>query len=506
MATPVSSWEERLRLSLKSGLIDQRADVSKAGSFQTLAQGDGESIGTSPDAYSIDIHTYVVSHAILGEFSEEERNTHGARQIIDRTKSSLLTLVRGTPKASLLHHISQNLDLDPESVLEYYGFLDTFRIRSLPSRTPPVATIRFISLGMFSPAPFMEGGAAQLRSELNAQLRDHYEECLNDDHPGSERCRRINVHDTRFFTVEQQATLLTHEESTGSWSGVWFTDFGSKSSLKPWIPKSIAGIEAQFYPVVPRGQCSMSSTDAQPSKTLQTNTTPNVFLQEGTDKNAMSEEDCQLCVKDPFMFLSDIYDTSALSWMQVFSYLRASLELLPEEPVDQGSQLRAQGAQLRADKDFLDHAICYFSEVTSFLKHPPKTWQQSTRSKDVATRLITDFEVLRHEAEDLSRRCSESISIAMSTISILDSQKSLDEARRVQFITFLAFIFIPMTFIASCFGMNIVELADPGSDLRTYFTIAVPFTVVMLMVPIWIEYREWMRTKVRVWHSRSRGR
>ncbi|KAF2685912.1 hypothetical protein K458DRAFT_263366, partial [Lentithecium fluviatile CBS 122367] len=397
----------------------------------------------------------------------------------------ILTVVRGTPKATLLHHICDGLNLDPGGILEYYGFRNTFRIRSLPSRSPSTATVRFISLGVFSPAPILEQGAEQLRAELNHQLRAHYRECLNDDRPGMERCRRINVHDGRFFTVEQQATLITYEESTASWSGVWLTDFGSNSSLQPWIPQSSPGVKAQFYPIAPWGECSMSSMAPQGLRKnidIGRYTHPNPFLRALTD---LSPDDCRLCEKDPFMFLSDIYDTSALSWMQVFSYLHASFASLPPSPTD-------QAPRLRADKELLDRSVSYFSEVLSFLKHPPETWQSHARSKEVAKRLITDFEVLRAEADSLSKWCSESISIAMSTISILDSQKNLAEARRIQFITYLAFIFIPMTFIASCFGMNIQELANPGSTLRMYFTISVPFTVVMLMIPAWIELKDWV--------------
>jgi len=299
----------------------------------------------------------------------------------------------------------------------------------------------------------------QLRAVLNTQLQAHYRECLNGDRPGVERCRMINVHNDRFFTVEQQATLLTYDESPGSWSGVWLTDFGSKSSLRPWIPQQGAGIEAQFYPIAPWGQCSMPLVDR---RTLRSGSNkrdfvyPSPFSRALSDDFTIPEEDRKLCNEDPFMFLSDIYETSALSWMHVFSYMRASFASLPPSPTD-------QAPILRADKVVLDRATCYFAEVISFLNHPPITWQKSDRSKDVARRLLTDFEALRVEAESLSKRCSESISIAMSTISILDSQKSLAEARRVQFITYLAFIFIPMTFIATCFGMNIQELADPGT-------------------------------------------
>jgi hypothetical protein len=501
MALQVQSWTEKLRFSLRIGLFDQRVDIHQAHSLEILAKGRGK-ISSSPDAFSMDIRKYVEKHSILGDFDARDWQRYGQDQILDLARSKTITFVRGTPSSSVLHHISNTLNLDPEFILEYYGLPDTFRIRSLPSRTPPVATVRFISLGIYAPAPVLEQGPIQLRAELNSQIQEQYRECLNNDRPGVERCRRINLHDGKFFTVEQQAILVTYDEVPASWSGVWLTDYGTPSSSRPWIPRSCVGVEAQFYPIVPWGQCSMSASDSQPgARGLNSHNFahPNPFLRAHTDRTFMSEEDRHLCDEDPFMFIADVYDTSALGWMQFFSFLRASFENLPTSPTD-------QAPRLRSDKELLDRAICYFSETRSLLHHPPKAWQRSKRAKEVATRLKIDYKVLQHEAESLSTWCSEAISIAMSTISIMDSQKSLAEAHRVQLITYLAFLLIPMTFIASCFGMNIQELAEPGSTLRMYFAISVPFSATMLLIPVGIETKGWVTAKFKLWKFKFRGR
>lgn len=489
-------WKKDLRFALQTGLLDQRADIIQARAIEGLLNGDPRLIMSSPDAFSMGIEDYIEKCELIGELGLLNAATNTA---IDCCLSSIVTVIRGTPRASLLHYLGRNLNLKPESVLEHYEFPNTFRIRSLPSRPSSVITIRFISLGVLSFPPELEHDATALRAELNHQVREYCRAGLGDDRIGIERCRKINMHDGRFFTVEQQATFLTYEDSRQSWSGILLTDCGRPSSFRPWIPQSRPGIDAQFYPAASSGICSMSSINCENVPRVADDkrnyNRPNPFLRAFSDKLIMSSSDRKLCVNDPFMFLSDVLDTSTLSWMHVLSYLRASYESLPPSPSD-------QAARLRADKEMLERGLCYFTEVLSFLRHPPENWQHTNRSKEVAQRLETDFKVLHNEAESLSTWCTESISIAMSTISIMDSQQSLAEARRVQLITVLAFIFIPMTFIASCFGMNIQELSQLGSTLGRYLSIALPFTLSMLMIPLWIEGREKIMRKLRVWRCK----
>lgn len=149
--------------------------------------------------------------------------------VIDCSLSSIVIVIRGTPRASLLHYLGRNLNVKPESVLEHYEFLKTFRIRSLPSRPSSVITIRFISPGVLSFSLELEHNSIALRRELNHQVREYCRAGFRDDRIGIERCRKINMHDGRLFTVEQKATFLMYEDSRQSWSGIFLTDCGRQS-------------------------------------------------------------------------------------------------------------------------------------------------------------------------------------------------------------------------------------------------------------------------------------
>jgi Mg2+ and Co2+ transporter CorA len=51
----------------------------------------------------------------------------------------------------------------------------------------------------------------------------------------------------------------------------------------------------------------------------------------------------------------------------------------------------------------------------------------------------------------------------MSSMSISESKKAISQAERVGKLTFLAFIFVPLSFTASFFGMNVKEFGESTS-------------------------------------------
>lgn len=63
---------------------------------------------------------------------------------------------------------------------------------------------------------------------------------------------------------------------------------------------------------------------------------------------------------------------------------------------------------------------------------------------------------LKAEIDETLARLTSTFQAVMSTMSIVESQKAISEAETVSKLTSLAFFFIPLSFVASFFGMNIV--------------------------------------------------
>ena len=76
--------------------------------------------------------------------------------------------------------------------------------------------------------------------------------------------------------------------------------------------------------------------------------------------------------------------------------------------------------------------------------------------------------------------------------SIKESQRSIEEAVAVKRLTQLAFIFIPLSFTTSVFGMNINEITGTGAKLSTFLATAVCIGIAVGLM--W-----WLFGKVEQW-------
>jgi Mg2+ and Co2+ transporter CorA len=81
---------------------------------------------------------------------------------------------------------------------------------------------------------------------------------------------------------------------------------------------------------------------------------------------------------------------------------------------------------------------------------------------------IARLAMLSQQADELQRFLMDSFQLLMSSISVKETQNAADQAKmsmeqaaRTAKLTQLAFVYIPLTFVTSIFGMNVRELSDP---------------------------------------------
>jgi hypothetical protein len=86
-----------------------------------------------------------------------------------------------------------------------------------------------------------------------------------------------------------------------------------------------------------------------------------------------------------------------------------------------------------------------------------------------------DKDELLKEIDHIIDRLQTTSTSLTSNMGLLDSRRSIDEAHAVARLTELAFIFIPMSFAASVFGMQVKPFADPV-PLSNFFIVAVVVT------------------------------
>lgn len=81
-------------------------------------------------------------------------------------------------------------------------------------------------------------------------------------------------------------------------------------------------------------------------------------------------------------------------------------------------------------------------------------------------KFIDRAETLRDEVTATSTRLDTTFSSIMSTMSIIESQKAISQAEGVAKLTSLAFFYIPLTFVAGIFGMNLTLSCTPSDNLQ----------------------------------------
>jgi Mg2+ and Co2+ transporter CorA len=82
----------------------------------------------------------------------------------------------------------------------------------------------------------------------------------------------------------------------------------------------------------------------------------------------------------------------------------------------------------------------------------------------------------------------ETFQLLMSSISMQDSQASIEQARRSTRLTQLAFIYVPLSFVTGIFGMNIKELNGSVLDFWAVFVCLIAVVLVTAIVFLFLHY------------------
>ncbi|KAK8188799.1 uncharacterized protein BKA78DRAFT_380872 [Phyllosticta capitalensis] len=86
--------------------------------------------------------------------------------------------------------------------------------------------------------------------------------------------------------------------------------------------------------------------------------------------------------------------------------------------------------------------------------------------------------------EDVLRHIESTSNALTGSLSIMESRKAIKEAEQVTKLTQLAFFFIPLTFVAGIFGMNLKELADLNIWIWAITSVALLLASYLVLYPI----------------------
>lgn len=182
----------------------------------------------------------------------------------------------------------------------------------------------------------------------------------------------------------------------------------------------------------------------------------------------------------PLYAVGDIFRHSACSSNQMVNMLISRVEdVLRASYLDRHEALSLK--DLRFIKNVLDEHSAYLEEVVRFLESGVSAWlsPQPTNVESIVTNnkkgtgnkkmndaidatqieLLEDYRCLLRRSQRLAARCKDGTDIIINGAALRESQRGIEQAEEVKLLTKLVFLFAPLSFVTSIFGMNFVDLS-----------------------------------------------
>lgn len=213
--------------------------------------------------------------------------------------------------------------------------------------------------------------------------------------------------------------------------------------------------------------------------------------------------DFELLKSDPFFLFASLLRTSLQSWAQLLNILtdvmkssQSTLELSTKE-------LRYDLDQLRYHIGFVNRAKEQVSELIELAKRGGCISWPKASSDEQRKRKRTIQRQLECDCINLIDRCSFMLASYESATAVLvgfaqlkASEKQMSEAKEVSSLTMLATIFIPLSFSASIYGMNISQW-QPSLSVWWFLGTCL---VSLLFTGVYLYKQWWIQETRDLWH------
>lgn len=174
-------------------------------------------------------------------------------------------------------------------------------------------------------------------------------------------------------------------------------------------------------------------------------------------------------------------------WEENLRYLdkeikRISFRELRNPELNINSVLHDRREDLASVKEGLAETEMYFpAQVYKYFGIHPD-WRSLPRTQK------GNLERLIDTATKLEAFLMETFQLFMSSVSVQDSHLSNAQARRGSQLTFLAFVYVPLSFVTGIYGMNIKQINSSGLNIWVCFVTLVPVTILTGMVFLAVKF------------------
>ena len=425
--------------------------------------------------------------------------------------SSALVFIRGFASANWLKAFANKYDLGTElfqrhlQSLAYPVGRDFYSYPVLPSASRQI-------FQLIIPTICLQGGTFPKDSEdLSFERQSIKESMLN----YMKAVRKARVTDSvvrqhyllskRDYLLEQMISIEIKPTAQGCRTIVWM-DHGRDlaDSIKgPWVPAAqSSNWETYLIPILVKQRKS-------PGLSLDIKVGQQQQQQQQTDHNAPWKARQNICLlpltysiperswensdqrEEAFAMLDELFGfavSAECQFLNLFTErIEQELSSIGHGPDDQGNQVSL--LNLKHMKAHLLRHRRYLSDMVAVLQ-----------IFDSVTSTIDDFVHLLQSTQDLIRECETGMSTLASNSVLAESQRSYANAMRVQRLTYVATVYIPLSFICSVWGMNFAEFGQGTLSIWWFPVTFVPTLFITLLVLFrWDSMVKWLEGLGRCW-------
>ena len=154
--------------------------------------------------------------------------------------------------------------------------------------------------------------------------------------------------------------------------------------------------------------------------------------------------------------------------------------------------------QLRENMASIDEAIVAYSR-----RDLQPDDDKTPKALAAARSLRTDYQHLIDRALKLLGYCDRGVQVVMNNAMIKESREAINQAEGVVKLTRLAFVFIPLSFTTSFFGMNFKQLDGDILGIWVWFVVSLPVLMIVMLLmrydisPMWYRRKKIVRSTMK---------
>jgi Mg2+ and Co2+ transporter CorA len=106
-------------------------------------------------------------------------------------------------------------------------------------------------------------------------------------------------------------------------------------------------------------------------------------------------------------------------------------------------------------------------------------WSSKQDDEKAFEMLLKDINDLSLQTKDLVNALENTMTVVTSMIQLLDARRSISEATDIKRVTYIALVFVPLSWVAGLFSMT-DEYSPGGSRFWMYFVVSLPLVALVL--------------------------